>query len=473
MDKNTLKVRFAPSPTGYLHIGGARTALFNYLLAKKEKGTFLLRIEDTDVKREVEQSYQKILRDLKWLNIIWDEGPVKQSDRLSVYKKYAEDLMKRGLAYKCYCTPEELQAKREEMMAKGITPKYDGTCRNLTEEEQKAKEKEGRLPCIRFKILEEKDVVVHDLVRGDVKFEKGFADDFVIMKSDGTPSYNFAVVIDDHEMGINLVMRGEEHLVNTPRQILLYEALGFSVPQFAHISMILAPDRSKMSKRHGTVAVEEYRLQGYLPEAIVNYIALLGWSPEGDKEIFTMQELIEEFSLERVAKNPAVYSVEKLKWINSQHIQRKSPEELLPLLYPFVEKTNLVTKEDPRLLKIIEAVKPRLTLLSDIVEFVKLFYDDHVEFEEEAIQSLKDEKTPLVLNAFLETLEEEPTITEENFVSFVKKIQKRSKVRGKKLYMPLRASLTGKVHGLDLKYVLTILTKEQMKNRIQKAMSMV
>jgi nondiscriminating glutamyl-tRNA synthetase len=471
--KPGIKVRFAPSPTGYLHIGGARTALFNYLYARKNSGNFVLRIEDTDVKREAAESYEKILSDMQWLGINWDEGPFRQTDRLDIYRKYADQLVHSGIAYYCYCTPEELEKKRQEMMAQKITPHYDGTCRHMTLEEREKKACEGRLPCLRFRIPDNASITVKDLIRGEVTFDKDLVGDFVIVKSDGIPTYNFAVVVDDHEMGITLVMRGEEHLVNTPRQILIYQALGFPVPEFAHISMILAPDRSKMSKRHGTVAVEEYRNQGFLPEAIVNYIALLGWSPEGDREFYTLQEMEEIFSLDRIASNPAVYDVEKLKWMNAHYIKEMDDERLLPLLIPHFLDAGYTTVEklaadQDRLLEIVKAVKTRLVLLADITREAKIFFNDEIEVEDETKETLKWETTPKVFDAFLEVLEEKGSLTEENFMDAVKEIQKKSGAKGKYLYSPLRVAVTGQAHGVEMKYALILLSKEQMVKRINR-----
>jgi len=467
----TVRVRFAPSPTGYLHIGGARTALFNYLYARKNGGVFILRIEDTDIKREIEGSIKRIIEDMEWLGLKWDEGPIRQTGRLDIYRKYAKILKEKGLTYPCYCTPQELKKKREEMKKAGITPHYDGTCRNLTPEERKQKEAEGRKSCIRFR-MPDKPIVVDDLIRGEVSFEKDFVDDFVIMKSDDTPSYNFAVVVDDHDMGITLVMRGEEHLVNTPRQISLYEALEFPVPQFAHISMILSPDRKKMSKRHGTVAVDIFRKEGYLAPALVNYIALLGWSPPDDGEFFTLDEMVEAFSLDRIAKNPAVYDVEKLKWMNSHYIREMDNEKLLNLLIPYLKKAGYIDNEKvrenyDRLLLMVSALKSRLVLLSDIKEEARIFFDDKMELDETAKESLEWETTSAVFKAFLEVLDEYDEITPENIREFVKKIQKKSKAKGKKLYMSLRVGITGKSYGPEMVDIMTILSMDQMRKRLR------
>lgn len=477
MDLQTtpVRVRFAPSPTGYLHIGGARTALFNYLYARKTGGRFILRIEDTDLKREKDDSIKRILDDMQWLGISWDEGPIRQTDRLDVYMMYAKKLEEEGKVYPCYCTPEELQQKREKMMAEKINPRYDGTCRNLSPAQQKKLEEEGRKPALRFS-TPVKAVTVNDLIRGNVTYEEDFAGDFIVMKSDGTPSYNFAVVIDDYEMGVNIVMRGEEHLVNTPRQILLYEALQFPLPAFAHISMILSPDRRKLSKRHGTVAVDLFQQEGYLPEALVNYIALLGWSPADDREFFTIDELIEEFSLERIAKNPAVYDVEKLKWMNGQYVRKMDSDKLLDYLYPYMEEAGFFQEETPsreKLILIIEAVKSNLTLLRDIQSAGRVFFGSEIQIEKDAEECLSWDTTPVVLQAFIETLDEFEDITQDNFMDLVKKIQKKSGAKGKKLYVPLRAGITGQAHGPEMALVLTALSPKLMKTRLKKVLSLI
>ena len=318
---NTVRVRFAPSPTGYLHVGGARTALFNWLFARQHGGVFVLRIEDTDLARSTEESTQAILDSLQYLGLDWDEGPKKggsfgpyfQSERLELYKKYANQLMEMGRAYKCYCTPEELDKKREEQIKRGEGTHYDRHCLHLSEEEKARLEEEGRIPVIRFKSLDEGVTEVDDLIRGLVRFDNvAQVDDFVIMKSDGMPTYNFAVVIDDALMQISHVIRGEDHLSNTPKQIQIYQALGFPVPKFAHIPMILGPDRALLSKRHGATSVMQFKENGYLSPAMVNYLALLGWSYDDSQTIFPIPELVEKFSLDKVSKNPAVFDIQKL-----------------------------------------------------------------------------------------------------------------------------------------------------------------
>ena len=324
-----VRVRFAPSPTGSLHIGGARTALFNLLYARHMGGSFVLRVEDTDTERSTEESAQAIVKGLRWLGLDWDEGPEKggeygpyyQSQRLHLYDEAIKKLVDEGKAYYCYCTPEELDERRKAAMAAGKPPKYDGKCRNLTLEERKKLEAEGRKPAIRLKVPQEGQTVVEDLIRGTVVFENYVLDDFIMVKSNGIPTYNFACVIDDTGMNITHIIRAEEHLSNTPKQILVYDALGYEVPQFAHVPMILAPDRSKLSKRHGATSVEEFRDQGYMAQSIINYLTLLGWSPEGNEEIFDLEKSIREFSLDRVNKTAAIYDVKKLAWINGHYMR--------------------------------------------------------------------------------------------------------------------------------------------------------
>lgn len=330
-----IRVRFAPSPTGPFHIGGARSALFNFLLARKMGGKMILRIEDTDLERSSRESEENIKAALKWLGMDWDEGidvggpngPYRQTERLDIYKKYTEQLLAEGKAYYCYCTDEELEAERQALLAKGEMPRYMGHCRNLTSEQKAEYEKQGRKPTVRFKVPANQQIVVHDLVRGDVTFDSNGIGDFVIVKSDGIPTYNYAVVIDDHLMKINHVIRAEEHLSNTPRQCLVYDALGFEKPVFGHISLILGKDHTKMSKRHGATSVDQYRQLGYLPAGINNFLALLGWAPNSEQEIFSMEELIKEFSMEHVAKNPAVFDLDKLNFINQHYVRQLNEKE--------------------------------------------------------------------------------------------------------------------------------------------------
>ncbi|HZK18911.1 MAG TPA: glutamate--tRNA ligase, partial [Clostridia bacterium] len=349
----SVRVRFAPSPTGPLHIGGARSALFNWLFARRYRGTFLLRIEDTDLERSNKQSEQNILSSLDWLGLDWDEGievggphgPYRQTERLDIYNDYVERLLASGYAYPCFCTGEELEKERQQQMAKGEMVRYSGKCRGLTEADRNRLEAEGRTPAIRFRVPGFGSVIVDDLVRGRVSFDCSEMGDYIIRKSDGVPTYNFAVVIDDATMEISHVIRGEEHLSNTPRQVLIYKALGLNMPEFAHVSLILGKDRSKMSKRHGATSIEQYKEKGYLPEALVNFLALLGWSPGGEEEVLTLEEIYGKFSLDRVAKNPAVFDLEKLDWLNGHYIRNISLDRITDLAIPFLQRAGYLDGE--------------------------------------------------------------------------------------------------------------------------------
>ncbi|HHY09450.1 MAG TPA: glutamate--tRNA ligase, partial [Firmicutes bacterium] len=345
---NTVRVRFAPSPTGYLHVGGARTALFNWLFARHHSGVFVLRIEDTDLARSSEEATQVILDALEYLGLDWDEGPkvggdygpYHQSERLDIYRKYAQKLLAAGRAYECFCTPEELEAKRKELIAKNKASHYDRRCLHLSAEEKEALRSKGIKPAIRFRAVSEGETEVADLIRGKVVFENTQIDDFVIYKSDGTPTYNFAVVVDDALMKISHVIRGEDHLSNTPKQIQIYDALGLPLPKFAHIPMILGPDKALLSKRHGATSVMEFSKEGYLPQAMVNYLSLLGWGYDDSQTMFSVPDLIEKFSLERVSKNPAVFDLQKLEWMNGVYIRELSLEELYKKALPFWQKAG-------------------------------------------------------------------------------------------------------------------------------------
>ncbi|NYE57918.1 glutamate--tRNA ligase [Carboxydothermus ferrireducens] len=474
-----VRVRFAPSPTGPLHIGGARSALFNYLFARKNNGVFIVRIEDTDLERSSRESEKNILESLKWLGITWDEGievggengPYRQTERLDLYQKYAQKLIEEGFAYYCFCTEEELEEERKNLLAKGEMPRYLGKCRNLTPEQKEKYLAEGRKPTVRFKVPAGRTIVINDLVRGVVSFETDGIGDFIIVKSDGIPTYNFAVVIDDVTMGITHVLRGEEHLSNTPRQILIYEALGFKIPEFAHISLILGKDRTKMSKRHGATSVENYREKGYLPEALVNFLALLGWSPGTEEEIFTMEQLIERFSLDRVAKNPAIFDLDKLNWINGYYIRNSELSRIVELSLPFFQSCGYVsnnpTEEEMRkLTKVVEATREYVVTLSELPEHAAIFYQKELTFEEEAKTLLADEEARNILRKVADKLREIPGSEEEEIKGFLKKLPKELGVGGKKVYMPLRAALTGKTHGPELYQVIAILGPAEAERRI-------
>ncbi|AEG16638.1 glutamyl-tRNA synthetase [Desulfofundulus kuznetsovii DSM 6115] len=478
-----VRVRFAPSPTGPLHIGGARSALFNWLFARNQGGTFIVRIEDTDLERSSRESEENILAALRWLGLDWDEGievggphgPYRQTERLPIYQRYARQLLESGWAYRCYCTEEELAAEREALLARGEMPRYSGRCRHLCEEDRRRLEAEGRRPVLRFAVPSGETITVQDLVRGEVSFDVDGIGDFIIVKSDGIPTYNFAVVVDDHTMGITHVIRAEEHLSNTPRQILLYRAFGWPVPQFAHVSLILGQDRTKMSKRHGATSIEQYREMGYLPEALVNFLALLGWSPGGEEEIFTLEELKRQFSLERVAKNPAVFDLDKLNWLNGHYIRQSPLERITDLAIPFLQKAGYisgeVTPEQYQWLKqLVAAVRDYLTNLSGITRHVDIFFAPEVEPEdEEARAVLAGEQVPRVLAALAEKIRSADGLNEETARSMLKKLPKELGLGARKVYLPIRVALTGRTHGPELFQVIPLLGKEKVLARLARA----
>lgn len=467
----TVRVRFAPSPTGPLHIGGARSALFNWLFARQQGGQFIVRTEDTDLERSSLESEEEILESLKWLGLDWDEGvavggpkgPYRQTERLDTYRNYAQKLLDLGFAYHCYCTEEELETQREELLAKGQMPRYLGNCRQLSTEEQQGLQAQGRKPVLRFKVPSNKTVMVDDLVRGKVGFDCAGIGDYIIMKSDNIPTYNFAVVVDDHLMEITHVVRAEEHLSNTPRQILIYDALGWDKPAFAHVSLILGKDRSKMSKRHGATSIVEYRSLGYLPEAINNFLALLGWSPGGEEEIFTIEEITELFSLERVSKSPAVFDIEKLNWLNGHYIRQSDLDYITDLCLPYLQEAGYLPanpqSEDVALAKqVVAATRDYLANASEIVNHVAMFYADAVvPATDQAKQALDQEQVPQVMATMKEKVLAADELTEEVVKKMLKELTKELGFGGKKVYLPLRVALTGQTHGPELYQIIPIL----------------
>lgn len=477
-----VRVRFAPSPTGPFHIGGARSALFNYLYAKHMGGTFVVRIEDTDRKRSTKESEENIKDALKWLGINWDEGidvggpngPYRQMERLDIYKKYTEKLLAEGKAYYCFCTPEELEAEKNEQRKRGETPVYSGKCRDLSPETVQQYLKEGRPYTIRIKTPKDQTIVIDDLVRGHVEFDSNIVGDFVIVKSDGIPVYNYCVVMDDALMGITHVIRAEEHLSNTPRQIVLFNALGFKVPQFAHVSLILGKDKKKMSKRHGATSVQQYKDMGYLPDAIVNFLALLGWTPEGDQEIFSREELFQQFDLDRVAKNPAVFDIEKLNWINFHYMKQLDADQLYDVCLPQLQKAGYASEnpdetEAQWLKDMCWAMREHVQYGAQIVDAAKIFFsEDYAPENEETAAVLKEESAPAVLSMFAEELKALEDVTPDTVQPLFKKIQKGLKVKGKFVYMPIRVAVTGVMHGPDLNVIVALMGREKVLERLAK-----
>ena len=487
MSDVAMRVRFAPSPTGPFHIGGARSALFNWLLARKTGGKLILRIEDTDLERSSRESEENIKNALKWLGIDWDEGidvggefgPYRQTERLPIYAGYTERLLASGKAYRCYCSDQELEAERQQLMSEGKTPRYLGKCRHLTSEQETALLAEGRKPTVRFRVPDNQDITFIDAVRGVVSFDSNGIGDYVIVKSDGIPVYNYAVVLDDALMQITHVIRAEEHLSNTPRQILLYQALGFSLPVFGHISLILGKDRSKMSKRHGATSVEQYKALGYLPEAVVNFLALLGWSPVGEQEIFSSAELIELFSLDHVAKNPAVFDIDKLNWINSHYLKRLDLDRLTELALPHLREAGLVTGELGAeryewVKQVVGAVREYVSFAAQIPEHAAVFFQDEITMEnDETADILRDPDVPQVMEAFLNKLAELESVSAEQVQAALKAVGKELKLGGKKVFMPVRVALTGKMHGPELIALIPLLGVARTTARIRRSLALV
>jgi len=478
-----VRVRFAPSPTGSLHIGGARTALFNLLFARHNNGTFVLRIEDTDTERSTEESAAQIIRSLKWLGIEWDEGPEKggdfgpyfQSQRLELYRREVERLLAEGKAYRCYCTPEELAERREAALKAGKAPRYDGTCRNLTPEQIAKFEAEGRKYTIRLKMPEEGQTEVNDLIRGRVVFENSVLDDLIIVKSNGIPTYNFACVVDDNAMQITHIIRAEEHLSNTPKQIQVYKALGYDIPQFAHVPMILAPDRSKLSKRHGATSVEEFRDQGYLAQAIINYLTLLGWSPEGTEEIFGMEKAINEFTLERVNKTAAIYDVKKLTWINGHYMRELDSGFVTEQTVPFMVKRGIITEQEAEekfdyIKRIVEISRDRAKTLDELAESIAFFFQDVTEYEEKGVRKhFAKENAAQLLTQGADALEKLEDFTLENTETTFRNITEAMGLKAAELIHPTRLAITGRTVGPGLFDIIVLLGREKTVERMRKA----
>lgn len=486
MDK--VRVRFAPSPTGFLHLGGARTALFNWAFARKMKGTFILRIEDTDVVRSTEESVEVILESLEWLGLHWDEGPrvggsygpYFQSERLHLYREYAEKLLRAGLAYRCYCTPEELEARREETMKRGQSWRYDRKCYHLPEAEKRKLEGEGRKPVLRF-FIPEGETTFQDMLRGEVAFQNRELDDFVIMKSDGMPTYNFACVVDDALMNITHVIRGDDHISNTPRQVLLYRAFGFPVPEFAHIPMILGKDRTRLSKRHGSPSVTYYRDKGYLPEAMLNYLARLSWATgEEEKEIFTREEIIERFSLAQVTKHAAVFDLDKLNWMNGVYIRESDNRYLVSILEDILLREGRFREEDftPEFLSYLEGVvsimKDRLKYLGQLLEEADYFFREDFAFQPEAFEKiLLAEGADRILRECLDTLRELSPFTLETLENAIRQKAEVLGVKAASLIHPLRIAVSGQKVGPGLFELLAVLGKERVISRIERALRVI
>ncbi|HEY4532185.1 MAG TPA: glutamate--tRNA ligase [Kurthia sp.] len=481
---NKVRVRYAPSPTGHLHIGGARTALFNYLYAKHYDGEFIFRIEDTDIARNIEGGEASQLENLAWMGIEPVESPViggpyapyRQMERLDTYKDHAQKLLDEGLAYKCFCSAEELEEEREAQRANGVAaPMYKGTCRHLSAEEVAEKEAAGLPHTIRFKVPADETYVVEDLIRGDVTFESKDVGDWVIVKANGIPTYNYAVVLDDHLMEISHVFRGEEHLSNTPKQMMVYRAFGWEAPRFGHMTLIVNENHKKLSKRDESIIqfISQYKELGYLPEAMVNFLALLGWSPEGEEEIFSMDELIEQFTEKRLTKSPSMYDTHKLKWMNNQYMKKLSHEEVVALCLPFLQKEGLVpenpTEEEAAWAgQLIGLYHEQMSFGAEIVELSSQFFVNELTYSEEEAEVVAGEQVPEVMASFKGQLEALEEYVAPEIKKAIKAVQKETGHKGKNLFMPIRVATTGEMHGPELTDALELLGKETVIARIEK-----
>lgn len=484
-----VRVRFAPSPTGYLHIGGARTALFNWLFAKKHNGKYILRIEDTDAERLKEDSVSQVLSSLKWLGIDWDEGPEKggdfgpyfQSQRQELYTNAAHTLIQENKAYRCFCSVGEIEAERQRQRQEGTPFRYPGKCRNLSPEEVQDRLNHGLSSVIRIQVPDAGRVVVEDIIRGTVSFEAEQFDDFIIIKSNGSAAYNFACVVDDYEMQISHVIRAEEHLSNTPKQCLIYRALGYEIPLFAHLSMILAPDRSKLSKRHGATAVGEFQEMGCLPEALVNYLTLLGWSPtEEQSEIISPDQTIHSFTLEKVSKTAAVYDVQKLVWLNGQYMTTYAIDSLSLQAIPFFIQAGLISHLDAKekreyIIDVVSVVRERVRTLRELAEASRYFFQDIVDYDEKGLEKyfIKQEGVEALLSKGRECLNSLDSFNIESVESAYRQLMNELKIKGGILIHPTRLALTGRTVSPGLFEVMTLLGKRKSLERLDKAIEFI
>jgi glutamyl-tRNA synthetase len=462
-----VRLRFAPSPTGFLHVGGARTALFNWLLARKQHGKFILRIEDTDVARSTQESVDAILEGMTWLGLDWDEGPFYQSDNFPLYKEYVQRLLDAGSAYKCYCSSEELDAKREKALKEGGKPKYDGTCRELPLQAD-----DGRPYVVRFKAPQTGTTSWVDLVKGKISFENDELDDLIIQRTDGTPTYNFVVVIDDATMGITTVIRGDDHVNNTPRQILLYEALGSPVPSFAHVPMILGADKARLSKRHGATSVMAYRDMGFLPEAMVNYLVRLGWS-YGDEEIFSLEDLIQKFSIESVGRSAGVFNTDKLLWLNAHYIKNGDPVRLAGLLTPFLKERGVDPELGPDLVSVIKTLQERAKTMLELADGAVFYYKADFAYDEKGAAKFFTAETPALLENLVAKLEALESFSMESIEGVFKQICEEKGIKLGQIGPAVRLALSGTTASPGIYEMIEVLGKDETRKRLGRAIASV
>ena len=459
-----VRTRFAPSPTGSLHIGGARTAIFNWLFARHFGGKFILRIEDTDRSRSTEESIREIIHAMSWLGLDWDEGPYRQSDRIAIYQNHTQKLLDNGKAYRCYCTAEEIETRRKQAQKEGRIYRYEGTCRKL------GSHPENENYAIRLITPDWGSIEVDDLKRGTIIFDAKEIDDFIIQKTDGFPTYNFAVVVDDAEMEISHIIRGDDHLPNTPKQVLIYRALSYDVPKIAHVSTILGSDKAKLSKRHGATSVIAYRETGYLPEALINYLARLGWS-YGDQEIFSKDELVEKFTLENVGKSPAVFNPEKLIWLNAWYIRNKPVTEIAELVIPLLRAKGFQVELDSRLIKIVENLRERAKTLLDIANSGDYFFTDDYKFDDKARNKFLTAESLPVYEKLINKLSEVDDFTIEELQRIFQEMVDESGLKLVNVAQPTRVALTGGTVSPGIFEVMEILGKEKVLARLKRAVS--
>ena len=480
-NKDQIRVRFAPSPTGYLHIGSLRTALFNYLFAKHNNGKFILRIEDTDQSRKVEGTIENLIKILNDMGLHYDEGPdigggfgpYFQSERLSIYKKYCDQLLANGHAYYAFETSEELDEMRKIQQSMGKQTMYDRRARNLSEAEVKGKLASGVPHVIRLKVPLDSEIKFEDIIRGTVKIDTNLVDDQVLLKSDGYPTYHLANVIDDHLMNITHIIRGEEWLTSVPKHIILYNAFGWEVPKMAHVPLILNADKSKLSKRQGDVATEDYLNKGYLKEALINFVALLGWNPgEGEeREIFSLGELIKLFTLERVQSSGAVFNVEKLNWMNGEYIKSCEINKLTEMCLPYLEKAGYDTSDSEKTKRVVTAIRNYISKLDEAAEHAKIYYIQELQLNEEQKKIVSSDTSQQVFEELIALISNIETISTDNFKPLLSEVQKKTGIKGKNLFMPLRLAFTGEEHGPELGLIAYVLGKEQVISRLKIAIT--
>jgi len=474
MENSAVRVRFAPSPTGELHIGNARTALYNWLFAKRHGGRFILRIEDTDQERSTAAFRHNLIDDLRWLNIDWDEGPEKggdyapylQSERLPIYHSYLQDLINRGLVYPCYCSEEELAEERKRLLAMKKMPRYMGKCRAMTSEEREKRNATGEKPAYRFRVGRKK-IEFDDMIRGKMQFDSEAIGDFIVMRSNGLPAYNLAVVIDDHLMEITHVIRGEDHLANTASQLMLYDALDFPYPRFCHHSLILGADRAKLSKRHGSVSIGEFRKQGFLPEAMVNYLVILGSSiPDG--EIHSLDDMIHLFHMEKAGKGGAVFDEGKLKWVNTIYLRSNSPESFRRQMTPLLASYAVDDLPPEKINAFLDLIRPNMDNINDLEQYISLLVEEPFHVNSDAAHALSQPGSREIITAFHRLLAEVDTLTPQNLKQVFKDVASMTNIKGKGLYMPIRAAITGITHGPEMDKLLLFMNKEFILKRLEK-----